>query len=188
MIRIEDLTLNILTKTTVIPEFKSKDSDLNEFLMLEAKDYQEQLLAVTYLLLNPKNNEVVAYFSLLNDTIKFEEDDKKTRNRINRKIPYIKQRSHYPAVKIGRLAVSENYTRQGIGEQILQYVKALFAFGYRSGCRFLTVDAYADAVSFYESKGGFKFFTETDANDDTRLLYYDLKPFKDAMETVDLLP
>lgn len=104
MIRIEDLTLNILTKTTVIPEFKSKDSDLNEFLMLESKDYQEQLLAVTYLLQNPKNNEVVAYFSLLNDTIKFEEDDKKTRNRINRKIPYIKQRSHYPAVKIGRLA------------------------------------------------------------------------------------
>ena len=185
MIRIEDLALSILTKTTVIPEFKSKDSDLNEFLMLEAKDYQEQLLAVTYLLQNPKTSEVVAYFSLLNDTIKFEEDDKKTRNRINRKIPYVKQRSHYPAVKIGRLAVSENYAHQGIGEQILQYVKALFAFGNRSGCRFLTVDAYADAVPFYESKGGFKFFTETDVNDDTRLLYFDLKPFKDALGTIE---
>lgn len=41
MIHIEDLALSILTKNTVIPEFKSKDSDLNEFLMLEAKDYQE---------------------------------------------------------------------------------------------------------------------------------------------------
>lgn len=41
MIRIEDLALSILTKTTVIPEFKSKDGDLNEFLMQEAKDYQE---------------------------------------------------------------------------------------------------------------------------------------------------
>ena len=51
MIRIEDLALSILTKTTVIPEFKSKDGDLNE-----------------------------------------------------------------------------NYAHQGIGEQILQYVKALFAF------------------------------------------------------------
>ena len=124
MIRIEDLALSILTKTTVIPEFKSKDGDLNEFLMQEAKDYQEQLLAVTYLLQNPKTSEVVAYFSLLNDTIKFEEDDKKTRNRINRKIP------------------------------------------------------------FYEKKGGFKFFTESDVNDDTRLLYFDLKPFKDALETL----
>ena len=118
MIRIEDLALSILTKTTVIPEFKSKDGDLNEFLMQEAKDYQEQLLAVTYLLQNPKTGDIVAYFSLLNDTIKF-----------------------------------------------------------------LTVDAYADAVSFYENKGGFKFFTETDVNDDTRLLYFDLKPFKDALET-----
>ncbi|MBQ8467789.1 MAG: GNAT family N-acetyltransferase, partial [Prevotella sp.] len=105
MINIEELALSILTKTMVIPEFKSKDGDLNEFLMQEAKDYQEQLLAVTYLLQNPKTGDIVAYFSLLNDTIKFEEDDKKTRNRINRKIPYVKQRNHYPAVKIGRLAV-----------------------------------------------------------------------------------
>ena len=185
MIHIEDLALSILTKNTVIPEFKSKDSDLNEFLMLEAKDYQEQMLAITYLLQNPKTSEVVAYFSLLNDTIKFEEEDKKTRNRINRKIPYEKQRNHYPAVKIGRLAVSENYAHQGIGEQILQYVKVLFAFGNRSGCRFLTVDAYSDAVSFYEEKGDFKFFTETDVNDDTRLLYFDLKPFKDALDIVE---
>ena len=96
-----------------------------------------------------------------------------------------KRLKSYPAVKIGRLAVSENYAHQGVGEQILQYVKALFAFGNRSGCRFLTVDAYADAVSFYEDKGGFKFFTETDINDDTRLLYFDLKPFKDALETVE---
>ena len=182
MIRIEDLSLNLLTKATQIPEFKCQDSDLNEFLMLEAKDYQEQLLTVTYLLQNPKTNEVVAYFSLLNDTIKFEEEDKKTRNRINRQIPYVKQRTHYPAVKIGRLAVSADYAHQGIGEQILEYIKALFAFGNRSGCRFLTVDAYADAVGFYEKRGGFKFFTEADINDDTRLMYFDLKPFKDAQE------
>lgn len=57
-----------------------------------------------------------------------------------------------------------------------------FAFGTRSGCRFLTVDAYADVVDFYESRCGFKFFTETDVNDDTRLMYFDLKPFKDAQE------
>lgn len=184
MVRIEELTLSILSKALIIPEFKSMDSDLNEFLMLEAKDYQEQLLTVTYILQNRSTNEVVAYFSLLNDTIKFEEDDKRTRNRINRKIPYVKQRSHYPAVKIGRLAVSENYAHQGIGKQIIQYIKALFAFGSRSGCRFLTVDAYADVVGFYEKRCGFKLFTETDSAEETRLMYYDLKPFKDAQEAV----
>ncbi len=183
MIALEELTLSLLAKDTVIKEFKSSDDDLNEFLMLEAKDYQEQLLTVTYLLMNPKSNEVVAYFSLLNDTIKFEEEDRKTRNRINRKIPYEKQRTHYPAVKIGRLAVSENYAHQGIGEQILDYVKSLYAFSSRSGCRFITVDAYAAAVPFYLERGGFKIFTETDENEDTRLLYFDLKPFKDAQNS-----
>ena len=184
MIDIEDLTLSLLSKATAIHEFKCSDEDLNEFLLLEAKDYQEQLLTVTYLLQNPKTSEVVAYFSLLNDTIKFEEDDNKTRNRINRRIPYEKQRTHYPAVKIGRLAVSENYSHQGIGEQILDYVKSLYAFNARSGCRFITVDAYADAVPFYINRGGFKIFTDSDENDDTRLLYFDLKPFKDAQVAV----
>ena len=42
MIRIEDLALSILTKTTVIPEFKSKDGDLNEFLMQEAMETVEK--------------------------------------------------------------------------------------------------------------------------------------------------
>lgn len=183
MIALEELTLSLLAKDTLITEFKSSDDDLNEFLMLEAKDYQEQLLTVTYLLQNPKSNEVVAYFSLLNDTIKFEEEDRKIRNRINRKIPYEKQRTHYPAVKIGRLAVSENYAHQGIGEQILDYVKSLYAFSSRSGCRFITVDAYAAAVPFYLERGSFKIFTETDENEDTRLLYFDLKPFKDALNS-----
>ena len=183
MIALEELTLSLLTKDTVIKEFKSSDDDLNEFLMLEAKDYQEQLLTVTYLLQNPKSNEVVAYFSLLNDTIKFEEEDRKTRNHINRKIPYEKQRTHYPAVKIGRLAVSKNYAHQGIGEQILDYVKSLYAFSARSGCRFITVDAYAAAIPFYLERGGFKIFTEADDNEETRLLYFDLKPFKDAQNS-----
>lgn len=50
---------------------------------------------------------------------------------------------------------------------------------YRTGCRFLTVDAHRDAVGFYE-KCGFSYFTDLDVNEDTRLMYFDLKPFRDA--------
>ena len=46
----------------------------------------------------------------------------------------------------------------------------------------MTVDAYADATGFYENKGKFKFFTDLDKDDDTRLMYFDLKPFKDNLE------
>lgn len=37
-----------------------------------------------------------------------------------------------------------------------------------------------DAIGFY-LKCGFSFFTENDRDDETRLMYFDLKPFKDAL-------
>ena len=41
------------------------------------------------------------------------------------------------------------------------------------GCRFLTVDAYADAVPFY-LKNGFMPLNDDDLYDATRLLFFDL--------------
>lgn len=40
-------------------------------------------------------------------------------------------------------------------------------------CRFLTVDAYLDAVPFYE-KNGFRRMNAEDDDPHTRLMYYDL--------------
>lgn len=54
----------------------------------------------------------------------------------------------------------------------------MFTHGNRTGCRFITVDAYSDAVGFYQ-KCGFDFISEKDRNDITRLMYYDLKRFLD---------
>ena len=98
------------------------------------------------------------------------------RNRINRKIPFSKQRNHYPAVKVGRLAVNEEYAGQGIGRLILDSVKYVFTHGNRTGCRFVTVDALTTATGFY-GRNKFRFFTEKDKDDDTRLMYFDLKDF-----------
>jgi len=85
----------------------------------------------------------------------------------------------YPAVKIGRLGTSLVYAGQGIGAEIISFIKLLFAQSNKTGCRFITVDAHHNAVGFYE-KCGFSYFTENDAQDDTRLMYFDLKPFRDA--------
>jgi len=54
----------------------------------------------------------------------------------------------------------------------------MFTHGNRTGCRFITVDAYHDAVGFYQ-KSGFDFISEKDQNDATRSMYYDLKRFLD---------
>lgn len=85
----------------------------------------------------------------------------------------------YPAVKIGRLGTQRMCSGQGLARDIIDYIKVLFTNGNRTGCRFLTVDAYRDAVGFYE-KCGFSYFTDLDVDEDTRLMYFDLKPFRDA--------
>lgn len=166
-----------LEADTELKSFKSIDDDLNDFLLSDAKNYAEELLAVTYLMIDAETDDIIAYYSLLNDQIRFTEENKSVRNRINRQIPFSKQRTHYPAVKIGRLAVAEAYAHQGVGQAILESIKYKFSHGNRTGCRFITLDAYAHAVEFYE-KCGFRLFTEKDAGEETRLMYFDLKTFK----------
>ena len=55
-------------------------------------------------------------------------------------------------------------------------LKYVFTHGNRTGCRFVTVDALTTATGFYE-RNKFRFFTEKDKDDDTRLMYFDLKDF-----------
>ena len=113
-----DYDLLDLTPESDLDSFKCAEGDLNEFLIDESKDYQKEYLAKTYLLVHRESGDIVAYYSLLNDVIRLNETEKSVRNRINRKIPFSKQRNHYPAVKVGRLAVSEAYAGQGIGTYV----------------------------------------------------------------------
>ena len=159
-----------------IKPFKCKDGDLNEFLFDDAKFFQEELMAVTYLLENMELNKTVAYYSLLADKIIFNPEDKTVWNKLNRNIPNNKRRRSYPAVKIGRLAVNEEFEGEGIGTFILDSIKYAFVNVKRLGCRFITVDALNNAVDFYK-KNGFLFFTEQDKDEETRLMFFDLKNF-----------
>lgn len=170
----EDYDIVDLLPETLLESFKCTEDDLNDFLINDSKNYQKELLSRTYLVVYKPTRDIAAYFSLLNDVIKLDETEKRTRNRINRHIPYCKHRSHYPAVKLGRLAVDERYAGQGIGRYILNNLKYIFTHGNRTGCRFLTVDALSSATRFYEHNG-FHFFTEADKDDYTRLMYFDLK-------------
>lgn len=169
-----------LTDSSDIPPFECRDEDLNDFLLNDAKFYLKELMAVTYLIIDKKENQTVAYFSLLNDKVSYDIDNKTIWNRLSRKISNRKRRKSYPSVKIGRLAVSRHYDNNGIGSELLNFIKFFFTKSNKTGCRFLTVDAYSKAISFYR-KNGFDFFTEKDKNEKTRLMFYDLKPFKDAL-------
>ena len=182
---LDDFEIELVSAGTVIPPFHCKDSDLNDFLLKDAKNYLADLMAETYIFVDTKANKTVAYFSLLNDKITCDPDERRIWNRLNRSIANSKRRESYPSVKIGRLAVSEEYERNGLGRAIIDLIKGEFAYGARiggrlvTGCRYITVDAYAKAIGFYE-KNGFAFLMEKDRNDETRLMYFNLKSFIDG--------
>lgn len=160
--------------------FDCGDADLNAFLVetdtgtANAAFFDKELLAVTYVLEDKDSGRNVAYFSLLNDKVDREFTDTKIWNSLSRKIPNAKRRSSYPALKIGRLAVCNEMRGLNIGTKIINFIKGRFTSNRAAGCRFITVDAYRSAVGFYR-KCDFKFLVQPKPEDETVLMYIDLK-------------
>ena len=177
MVRLKRLNPNDNVKP-----FDCGNTDLNGFLLEDnasvpnAKHHANELLAVTYVVEDDEEEQTIAYFSLLNDKIDREITDNTVWNRLSREIPNIKRRKSQPAVKIGRLAVSSAYQGQGWGSRIIGFLKQWFTENNKTGCRYITVDALAERVGFYE-KYGFKILVTPQEGDETVLMYYDLKKF-----------
>ncbi len=157
--------------------FDCEDADLNEYFLKDSVESCRQLLAVTYAV--EQNDELVAFFSISNDAIKKEEFPRTAFKRVTNFIPHCKRYSSLPAVKIGRLATSKGKQCNGIGSEILNFMKGWFTEGNKTGCRFIIVDAYNNekTIRFYD-KNGFLFLSSKDEEDDTRLMYFDLARFK----------
>ena len=161
-----------LTSDYRFGSFDCGESDLNDFLLADAKEYASKLLAVTYLI--ESDGGIAAFFSLSNDRISLAESDKATWRRIKDAFPHRKHRSDYPAVKIGRLGVDYRYKEQGLGNSILDFVKKSFVTNNRTGCCFITVDALPSAVGFYEHNG-FHLLRKSDReNAETIPMYFNL--------------
>lgn len=99
----------------------------------------------------------MGFFALSTDSIKFKDDDE-----FKTTYPY------YPAIKIGRIGVSRNYQKKGIGGQIINWVVGLCLKKRNCfGIRFISVDAYSDAKKFYENN----YFIESDINKSRTIVY-----------------
>lgn len=177
-INLLDCTYKRISHRHAFKPFDCGDSDLNEFLLSDALPYLSQLLAVTYLY--EYGNETVAFFSVSNDTISINDKtlSKTEWNRLRRTYPNPKRLTKFPAVKIGRLGVHTNYQNTGIGTQLLDTIKFLFIDNNKTGCRYITLDAYNNGRTFsFYKKNGFSFLTDSDKEEKTRLMYFDLKWF-----------
>lgn len=169
-----------LQETTNIKPFDCGDLDLNDFLNSKAILYKKDLLATTYLL--ESEEKTVAYLSIFNDSLAVQEKDFASRSEFIRFLKNYKHPKrhlrHFPAIKIGRLAVCETTKkeRRGIGSTLVHFVLDLaLEQNSNCACQLITVDAYAQSLQFYE-KLGFKYLSDNDINKDTRQMYYDLRP------------
>ncbi|HEV8515978.1 MAG TPA: GNAT family N-acetyltransferase [Cyclobacteriaceae bacterium] len=151
--------------------------DLNNFLLNNAKDYLKSLLAVTYLI--EIDSITAAYYCVSNDRISIE--DVESKNQWLKRFKSIrhdsKRFSSYPAVKVGRLAVHKNFQGNKFGTALLDFIKGWFITNNKTGCMYITVDAYKESLSFYE-RNDFLYLSNKDVGANTRLMYYDLTQLK----------
>ncbi|MBR6455001.1 MAG: GNAT family N-acetyltransferase [Fibrobacter sp.] len=166
-----------LQSSNKFKSFDCGDADLNDFILNRATLFDKHMLAVSYACIDINDtSRPLAYFSLANDKIATSDFASMTEfNRFRRKqgFPNEKRLKSYPAVKLCRLAVDICAKNQKLGTQVLNYIKSMFVIHNKTGCRFITVDAYLAAVPFYE-KNGFRMMNLEDNDPHTRLMYFDL--------------
>jgi GNAT superfamily N-acetyltransferase len=158
-------------------EFDCGDPDLNEFFLKDAIPHKRELIGVTYFFYDEAAKTAIAFFTVMNDAIRTDgfKDD----------LPSGKRYTFYPSVKIGRFGVNKKYHRTGIGTQLMDFIKHFFTLENKTGCRFLTLDAYnKDTVLTFYQKCGFTFYTEKDQHKATRTMKYDLKPYSDTLNQI----
>lgn len=161
---------------SVFDGFSCRDEDLNDFIHNDAQGQQVRLLSVTYayhLRMDGDFSPPVAFASLANDSLKLNPGQVEDVGLVD--VGY----REFPAVKVCRLGVHAEFQRKGIGTQVLNTLKGLFLTENRTGCRFITVDAYNNpgTLGFYQAND-FGLLWDRDAARRTRAMFYDLMRFR----------
>lgn len=127
---------------------------LKNFLKKDALEYQRHSLARTYGIFpiqGESEGRLAGYITLVCGVVEIGKGDEPLVNHNG--LNY--RHSHYPAVKIARLAVDIRFQKRGVGQHLIQLAlgTAKDVVCPAVGCRFVVVDAKKPAVSFYERCG-----------------------------------
>lgn len=155
MLNKDKVQLRKLGEDDTICQFDCGDEDLNDFIITDAPLYFKVRLATSYVLEDTENGNVIGYFSLAHDRISLTDfPSNSAYNRFRKQFfAQGKMFKSYPALKICRLATDRKYRGEGIGAMIVNMIIASYRRDNKAGCRFITVDAYADALPFYYKQG-----------------------------------
>lgn len=171
-LKISDRELEVkeLTSPDQLSGFECSDPDLDDYLHNAALNAFYEGTSKTHLVYY--NSSLVGFFSLATDIIKddhlIEEDVKPGFDPHN-----------YPAIKIARLATHKDWGGRGIGPFMVKQSMAIAIVISRryAGCRFITVDAYKERVTFYQ-KYGFKLVESTKNKNNPKLYFNHIELLK----------
>ena len=150
-----------------------EDRDLEDFLANDAYRHSVDRIAVTYTLTYTESPQIpLGFATLANDAIVISRENP---------LPEVADYPYnsFPAVKIGRFGIALTLHRYGLGGIFLEMIKKLMCVDNRTGCRFITVDAWrnkrarVDVTPFYKKYG----FTLLPCREKTSLyvpMYFDL--------------
>jgi GNAT superfamily N-acetyltransferase len=189
----------LLDKCTVLShndemlKFSCGDKDLDDFFLHDAAKYERQLLGKTYLFrLDSDNSVIVCAFTLSNSSIDSRNLPNNRKRKLTENIPFEKSLSSYPATLLGRLGVDKEFSGQGIGTEMISFIKQwMLDPSNKTACRYLTVDAYNNepTLKFYTANGFKTIFSSDNQEKEyvglpkdkelkTRLMYFDLMLLK----------
>ena len=193
MVQLDDCNFLELSPENPITGFDCGDSDINDFFNHDALLFQRERLGQTYYYCLKETKRIVCAFSLSADSIKMVLLPGSRIKRVKELIPREKSLQSYPAILIGRLGVSVEFTGHGIGSQLMEDIKSYCNLRFPYLVRFIVVDAYNnDFVLSYYQRNNFSFVFSTEqqekdnlkktvADDEilrTRQMFYDMERWK----------
>lgn len=133
---------------SLLAEFRCGKPHLDEFLV-KAPEFHRDRLGLTTVAFHRDELGVVGYFTLANDALPLTSSEQFELN-VNDRL------KAYPAVKLGRLAVSSRVQRRGVGRQLISFIHGeILDSKSLSAARLAIVDADAEpqVLSFYRAVG-----------------------------------
>ena len=146
-----------------------REPAIQDFFRNEAIPNARELMSKSYCFYKKETMEAVAAFCVISTDISVDLIPKSTRNKLNRKIPYAKQRDHYPAVLIGQIAVFDAFTQYHLGDELMNSIKWwLRNVANLVAARYVVVDAVnrSKVLEFYARN---QFWTVFKTEEDERI-------------------
>ena len=191
---IQDCERLILSGEEVITSFDCGDRDLNDFFNGDALEYKSQMLSQTCFFRHKNSGKVVCAFSFSAGSIKTADLPGSRRKKVKEYVPREKSLKSYPGILIGRLGVATEFNGQGVGSQLISFIKDFCLIKFPDFVRFLLVDAYNEpaVLGFYQKNGFVTVFSTEEQEKEayrqqpseilrTRYMFYDMIKWRDKM-------